>query len=154
MLRFAHIFILLALVLPITCQAQAAAAGEDTAIKALLHKQELDWNRGDLQAFASGYKNSPDILFIGSETARGYANMLARYKRVYPTRESMGTLAFTQIEVQPLDPHFATATGHFHLRRAANAGGDVGGYFLLVLENTTKGWKIVRDDTTVPGAGH
>ena len=35
-------------------------------IRAVLDKQAADWNRGDLEAFATGYKNSPDILFMGS----------------------------------------------------------------------------------------
>ena len=74
--------------------------------------------------------------------------MLAAYKAHYATREAMGTLTFSGLEVQPLDEHFATATGHFHLQRTPKGGGDADGYFLLVLENTSKGWKIVRDDTT------
>lgn len=120
----------------------------DAAIQALLTQQAADWNRGDLNAFASGYKNSPDILFIGHKVNRGYDQMLASYRQVYPTREKMGTLTFSQLEVQPLDVQFATATGHFHLERTAAGGGTADGYFLLVLEHTPSGWKIVRDDTT------
>lgn len=118
------------------------------AIKALLQEQAKDWNRGDLDAFARGYKNSPDILFIGRTVEHGYAGMLAGYKAHYGTRAAMGTLSFTQLEVQPLDAHFATATGHFHLERTAAGGGNADGHFLLVLEQTAEGWKIVRDDTT------
>jgi ketosteroid isomerase-like protein len=65
----------------------------------------------------------------------------------------MGTLSFTKLEVQGLDPHFATVTGHFHLERTTAGGGNANGYFLLVVEKTSTGWKIVRDDTTaLPGA--
>jgi ketosteroid isomerase-like protein len=60
----------------------------------------------------------------------------------------MGTLTFTQLEVQPLDKSFATVTGHFHLERTTASGGNADGYFFLVVENTPTGWKIVRDDTT------
>ncbi len=127
----------------------AGAAPEQTAaIKALLEQQASDWNRGDLDAFARGYKNAPDILFIGRTVEHGYAGMLAGYKAHYPTRDAMGKLSFTGLEVQPLDERFATATGHFHLGRTAKGGGDADGYFLLVLEKTAGGWKIVRDDTT------
>ena len=125
-------------------------SGPSRAIKSLLNQQVADWNRGDLDAFATGYKNSPDILFIGRGVERGYAQMLAAYKARYPTRAAMGTLSFTALEVQPLDERFATATGEFHLARAVASGGDAHGYFLLVLEKTAQGWKIVRDDTTVP----
>jgi len=119
------------------------------AIFALLNHQAADWNRGDIDAFATGYKNSPDILFIGRSIQRGYANMLATYKAHYPTPEAMGKLSFTQLDAQGLDAHFATATGHFHLERTAAGGGPEDGYFMLVLEKTPDGWKIVRDDTTV-----
>jgi ketosteroid isomerase-like protein len=128
-----------------------AATAQDTAAHAfitVLNKSAGDWNRGDLDAFATSYKNSPDILFIGHKISRGYAQMLAAYKTGYPTREKMGTLNFSQLEVQPLDEHFATVTGHFHLERTPAGGGNADGYFLLVMEKTSAGWKIVRDDTT------
>jgi ketosteroid isomerase-like protein len=118
------------------------------AIRAVLDKQVVDWNRGDMDAFATGYKNSPDILFIGSRMNRGYAQMLDGYRKAYSTKEKMGTLSFTGLEVQPLDERFATVTGNFHLERTAAGGGNADGYFLLVFEKTPDGWKIIRDDTT------
>lgn len=117
-------------------------------IRTLLQRQAADWNRGDLDAFATGYKNSPEILFIGKKVEHGYSGMLAGYKAHYPTHEAMGTLSFSDLAVQPLDGRFATATGHFHLERTAKGGGNADGHFLLVLEKTSLGWKIVRDDTT------
>jgi ketosteroid isomerase-like protein len=113
-----------------------------------MDKSVVDWNSGDINAFATCYKNSPDILFIGHSISRGYAQMLATYKSNYATRQAMGTLSFSQLEVQPLDEHFATTTGHFHLERTSGGGGNADGYFLLVFEKTPAGWKIVRDDTT------
>jgi uncharacterized protein (TIGR02246 family) len=129
-------------------QAQGAAPAH--AIRAVLDKQVVDWNGGDMDAFATGYKNSPDILFIGSTMNRGYAQMLEGYRKAYSTKEKMGTLSFSELEVQPLDEHFATVTGHFHLERTGAGGGNADGHFLLVFEKTPNGWKIIRDDTTVP----
>jgi len=123
-------------------------SSEKTAILAMLNKQAADWNRGDLEAFATGYKNSPDILFMGRTIRRGYDQMLDGYRKSFPTREAMGTLTFSNLEVQPLDDHFATVTGRFHLERTAAGGGNAGGFYLLVVEKTPSGWKIVRDDTT------
>lgn len=128
-------------------QKQTAPA-RDAAIRAMMQKSADDWNRGDLDAFATSYKNSPDILFIGRTVRHGYAGMIAGYKSGYPTREKMGMLTFRELEVQPLDEKFVTATGKFHLERTATGGGNADGYFLLVIENTPDGWKIVRDDTT------
>jgi uncharacterized protein (TIGR02246 family) len=137
------------LVVPSLLFAQNATP-EARAIRAVLDKQVADWNRGDMEAFAAGYKNSPDILFIGSKISRGYAQMLNTYRKSYSTKEKMGTLNFSELEVQPLDEHFATVTGHFHLERTAAGGGNSDGHFLLVFEKTPDGWKVVRDDTTVP----
>jgi len=123
---------------------------EAQALREVLDKQVADWNRGDLEAFATGYKNSPDILFIGSKISRGYAQMLDTYRKNYGTKEKMGTLNFSELEVQPLDERFATVTGHFHLERTAAGGGNSDGHFLLVFGKTADGWKVVRDDTTVP----
>jgi ketosteroid isomerase-like protein len=128
-------------------QAQSAAVAQ--AIRAVLDKQVVDWNRGDLESFATGYKNSPDILFMGSKISRGYTQMVDTYRKNYSTKEKMGTLGFTNLEVQPLDANFATVTGNFHLERTAAGGGNADGYFLLVFEKTPGGWKIVRDATTV-----
>lgn len=123
-------------------------SAQSAAILATLNQQADDWNRGDLAAFAKGYKNSPDILFIGQTIRRGYDQMLAGYHTSYPNREAMGKLTFSNLEVQPLDEHFATVTGRFYLERTQAGGGDASGHFLLVVERTDAGWKIVRDDTT------
>ena len=131
----------------LTCTVSAQTP-QFKAILAVINQSAADWNRGDLDTFATSYKNSPDILFIGHKISRGYAQMLATYHSSYPTREKMGTLTFAQLEIQPLDAHFATVTGRFHLERTPAGGGSADGYFMLVVEDTASGWKIVRDDTT------
>ena len=152
MRRLRNLQALAMLTASLTGASTAKAQNPARAIKALLQRQAMDWNRGDMDAFATGYKNSPDILFIGKTVAQGYAGMLAGYKAHYANREAMGQLTFSELAVQPLDAHFATATGHFHLERTAKGGGNANGHFLLVLEKTPAGWKIVRDDTTADDA--
>jgi ketosteroid isomerase-like protein len=126
---------------------KTASQLELDVIKVLL-RQETAWNRGDLDAFAEGYKNSPDTLFINAQIQRGYDSMLAAYHHNYPTKESMGTLAFSALEVHPLGDNFALCIGRFHLDRGKKAGGSADGLFTLVLEKTSAGWKIVADHTT------
>lgn len=148
---FRNVVCLAALLLALNASARQQtppSAAEVHAITSLLNKSADDWNRGDLDSFATSYKNSPDILFMGRTIQRGYAQMLGRYKQAYPNEAAMGTLSFTQLAVQPLDAHFATVTGNFHLERTATGGGNADGYFLLVVEHTPTGWKIVRDATT------
>jgi ketosteroid isomerase-like protein len=149
-LSFAVVIAVLLLIpaLPSASAQASAQPAEKDAILAILNKQAVDWNRGDLEAFATGYKNSPDILFMGRTIRRGYDQMLAGYRKSFPTKDAMGTLSFSNLEVQPLDEHFATVTGRFHLERTAAGGGNAGGYYLLVVEKTPSGWKIIRDDTT------
>ena len=149
-MRTLRFLALIVFVTPSILFAQGAPPAETNAIRGVLDKQVVDWNRGDIESFATGYKNSPDILFMGSKISRGYDQMLNTYRKGYNTKEKMGTLNFTNLEVQPLDKQFATVTGNFHLERTEAGGGNVDGYFLLVVEETPSGWKIVRDSTTVP----
>jgi uncharacterized protein (TIGR02246 family) len=116
-------------------------------IKVLLAQEEA-WNRGDLEAFAQTYKDSPDTLFIANSVNRGFAALLEAYRRNYPNRAVMGTLAFSELEVHPLDDRFAVVVGKYTLERGKKDGGNADGIFSLVLEKTDKGWKIVVDHTT------
>ena len=121
---------------------------DELAVIKVLTKQENAWNRGDLNEFATGYKNSPDTLFIGHQVSRGYEQMLADYRRNYPNKDAMGTLSFTELEAHILDEHYAVVVGHYHLDRGKKAGGNAEGIFSLVLEKTDAGWKIIVDHTT------
>ena len=124
-----------------------ATRQELNIIKVLL-AQENAWNKGDLAAFASGYKDSPDTLFITHQVFRGFAGLLDEYKHDYPNKAAMGTLAYSDLEVHPLDENFAVVIGKYHLERSKKDGGNVEGLFSLVFENTDNGWKIVVDHTT------
>jgi hypothetical protein len=46
---------------------------DSAAIAGVMEKSAADWNRGDIETFATCYKNSPDILFIGHTVSHGYA---------------------------------------------------------------------------------
>src|SRR3984885_1799267 len=107
-MRLFRAFALSIALMTFTMFVQAQNTPTAQAIRSVLDKQVVDWNRGDLESFATGYKNSPDILFMGSKISRGYAQMLETYRKGYSTKEKMGTLNFANLEVQPLDEHFAT----------------------------------------------
>jgi len=130
------------------CCASLAFA-QTQEIEKIMKDSEAAWNRGDLAAFASHYEDSLETTFIGREVVRGGVQaILARYRRAYPTREAMGTLAFSEIEVRPLADGVALTTGKFTLRRSAAAGGDASGRFTLILKRTPEGWKIIHDHTS------
>jgi uncharacterized protein (TIGR02246 family) len=118
-------------------------------VRAVLQHSEEAWNRGDLAAFASYYEDSPETTFIGREVVRGGVEaILERYRRTYPTRESMGKLAFSNVEVRTLAPGVALVTGEFHLERTAAGGGNAAGRYTLILRKTPSGWKIIHDHTS------
>jgi len=121
--------------------------GQLDVIKVLL-MQEAAWNRGDLVAFAESYKDSPDTLFITNTVNRGFAGLVDSYKRDYPTKATMGTLGFSELEAHLLDERFAVVIGRYNLERGKKEGGNATGLFSLVLEKTDKGWKIIVDHTT------
>jgi len=97
--------LLVLLAITTTLHAQAPADGP---IRAMMQKSVDDWNRGDLDAFATSYKHSPDILFIGRKISRGYDQMLATYKAAYGTPEKRALLH------PPGDPAARRPLRHHH----------------------------------------
>ena len=121
--------------------------GELEIVKVLV-AQERAWNDGDLNGFLTGYKHSPQTTFVSGSVQHGSEEMAAHYRSTYPTRDSMGTLSFSDLEPRLLDEHFAMLTGKYHLERNKKAGGNAQGIFSLVFENTPNGWKIILDHTS------
>lgn len=122
---------------------------QTTEIRKILKDSEDAWNRGDLAAFASYYEDSPETTFIGREVTRGGTQaILERYKRTYPTAEKRGRLTFSEIEVRPVAPGLALATGKYTLQRTAAGGGNATGRFTLIVRQTPAGWKIIHDHSS------
>ena len=119
---------------------------DEVAIGKVLQDQQEAWNRGDVDAFLTGYWHSPELTFSGSSgVSRGWDGVLARYKKNYPDRAAMGQLDFSGLEFRFLGPDAALVLGRWHLKREA---GDVGGVFSLVWQRFPDGWKIVHDHTS------
>src|SRR5208337_4157477 len=118
-----------------------AATGEPE-IRRVLDNQVTAWNRGDIRAFMEGYEDSPTTTFVGINVTKGHAQVLANYLQRYPTREQMGTLRFSDLEVRSLGDDYAVVIGRFHLDRIKEAGGESTGMFTLLFRRTPRGWKI------------
>ncbi len=135
--------------LPAVVLFSAVVFGQTADIRQILKESEDAWNRGDLEAFASYYEDSPETTFIGREvTHGGPKDIVERYRKAYPTREKMGTLTFSEIEVRPLAAGVALASGKYQLRRTQAGGGDAAGRFTLILRRTPAGWKIIHDHSS------
>jgi beta-aspartyl-peptidase (threonine type) len=126
-----------------------AALAEDPAaeIRAVLTQQAEAWNRGDIDAFMEHYWKSDELTFSsGGNTTRGWKNTKEGYQRRYPTREKMGQLTFSQLEVTPLGDSAALVLGRWRLQREES---PVGGNFSLVCRKTDGKWVIVHDHTSL-----
>jgi ketosteroid isomerase-like protein len=124
------------------------ASREELDVIKVLLAQEKAWNKGDIDGFMQGFKESPETLFIARQVSKGYNEITAEYKHDYPNRSSMGQLGYSELEVHPLTDKFAICIGHYHLERSRKDGGSADGLFSLVLEETPQGWRIVVDHTT------
>ena len=126
----------------------AQAAAPEQAIRQVLETQQAAWNRGDVDAFMAGYEASDATTFVGAAITRGYKPVLESYRRRYPTKEKMGALAFSDLEIKMLGADYASVLGRWKLERAADAGGNVSGIYTLLFRKTASGWKIILDHTS------
>ena len=147
------ILLTLLLLLPITSmavEAQTSAKQKSAktlaAIRAVLDAQRDAWNRGDVEGYMDGYERSELTVFVsGDNLTRGWQTVLERYKKNYNTREKMGTLTFSDLDVTLLGRDAAVVLGRWHLQRAND---EPHGRFTLVFRRTKQGWKIIHDHTS------
>jgi ketosteroid isomerase-like protein len=116
------------------------------AVRGVLDAQVAAWNRGDIEGFMDGYARSRETVFVsGDKVTRGWQTVLDNYKKGYNTREKMGQLAFSELEITPLGKTSAVALGRWQLTRAQDTPH---GRFTLILRLTPAGWRIVHDHTS------
>lgn len=121
-------------------------ADEAKAIHAVLDAQVAAWNRGDIEGFMEGYERSEKTVFVGSDSVtRGWQTVLERYKKNYDSREKMGTLTFSDLEITPLGPGRALVLMRWHLQRATDAPH---GRSTLIMKRTKQGWRIAYDHSS------
>jgi ketosteroid isomerase-like protein len=125
---------------------QTKAAKDAKAIQAVLDAQCAAWNRGDIEGFMDGYERSEKTVFVGGDTVtRGWQTVLDRYKRNYDSREKMGTLTFSDLEITPLGSDGALVLMRWHLQRAKD---EPHGRSTLIMRRTKQGWKIIHDHSS------
>ncbi len=116
------------------------------AVRAVVEAQKDAWNRGDIEGFIDGYARSADTIFVsGDSVTRGWQTVHDRYQKNYNTREKMGTLTFSDLEVTVVSKDAAVMIGRWHLQRAND---EPHGRFTLIFRKTKQGWKIVHDHTS------
>jgi ketosteroid isomerase-like protein len=116
------------------------------AVRACIEAQQAAWNRGDIEGFMAGYERAETTTFVSGDTVtRGWQTVLERYKQHYDSRDKMGTLTFSDLDIKPLSAFYALADGRWQLGRANDAPH---GRFTLLFRRTGNGWRIVHDTTT------
>ncbi|MBL8915754.1 MAG: nuclear transport factor 2 family protein [Archangium sp.] len=118
-----------------------AAADGGHEVLALIEKQSAAWTRGDLDAFCSVYAD--DAVFVSpSGVTKGRAEVLARYKKKYPTPAAMGKLTLTPIDVRSTADQVSVSakwTLEYPDKPAAT------GHTVVVFVRKGTSWLIVHD---------
>jgi ketosteroid isomerase-like protein len=115
-------------------------------VRAVIKVQEAAWNRGDIDGYMNGYARSGKTIFVsGDKVTRGWQTVRDRYKKKYNTREKMGALTLSELEVMPLSGEAALVLGRWSLKRKAD---NPHGRFTLLFRRTPEGWRIVLDHTS------
>jgi uncharacterized protein (TIGR02246 family) len=152
-------YLLLGILLAATglCRAgstMAATVDDAAAIRQVMDQQQAAWNRGDVSDYMRGYKDAPDTTFVGTSVRKGYRTILDSYRKHYASKEQMGRLTFSALDVRLLpdaggEVRYAAVTGRFHLDRTAHGETSKDdGVFSLLWEKTSDGWKIILDHTS------
>lgn len=140
----------------------AAEQGTEKAleeVRTLIRTQVEAWNRGDLDAFTSGY--AEDAAFLSpSGLTRGRDEVLARYRKRYPDRKAMGRLSLEPIEMRPAAGteftelggarpsrvHGVSVAARWEIAYPEEPGkAPASGLTLIVFRRTRDGWEIVQD---------
>lgn len=137
--------ITVAAILLISVVVSAQESKAQVAIRKVMEDQAAAWNRGDIEGFMEGYWKSEKGTFVSSRVTRGWQQTLDNYKRSYNTREKMGTLTFSDLEITPLSKDAALVLGSWSLKRANDAPG---GKFTLIFRRFKEGWRVVHDHTS------
>jgi ketosteroid isomerase-like protein len=122
------------------------AEPDSNAIRSLLISQQTAWNRGDIDGFMQGYRQSEELRFASGDTVTyGWKATRERYLQRYPDRAAMGKLTFSELQVEVLAPDAAVIFGRFSLQREKDRPH---GIFTLVARKFGEGWRIVADHTS------
>ena len=118
----------------------------ESQICAVLEKQAMAWNQGDIDRFMAGYWKSEETLFVSANgITRGWQSVLDRYRRAYPDRKAMGHLTFSNLEIHIVCSGAAFIVGQYQLEREKDRPA---GIFTLNFRRFPVGWRIVADHTT------
>lgn len=119
---------------------------DESEIIAMLKAQDAAWNRGDIPAFMDDYEKSEQLRFAsGGTVTYGWQSTLDRYLKRYPDKATMGTLAFTDLDVEIIDATNALVFGRWELERDNDRPN---GLFTLHVKKIDGRWVVSSDHTS------
>ena len=139
------ILIVLCFIGSVAAQSEKQKIAIRAEITKVMTDQAAAWNKGDVEGFMQGYWRSEKLTFVSAEVTRGWQQTLDRYKKSYNTREKMGTLTFSDLEIDVFSKDAAKVLGSWSV---AATSGNSGGKFTLIFKRFKDGWKIVHDHTS------
>ncbi len=136
-------FLLVGIHLPALSQYENTARQQ---ISSVLERQKGAWNNGNIENYMNDYWKSDSLLFTsGGNIQRGWNATYDKYKKSYNSKEKMGELKFSELEIKLLSKESAWVFGHWELKRDKD---NPKGVFTLVLRKFKDGWKIIHDHTS------
>ncbi|HYD20079.1 MAG TPA: DUF4440 domain-containing protein [Flavipsychrobacter sp.] len=140
------LFALLLLVFGFVLQSCKDDKNDESAIRQMLEKQVIEWNKGNIEGYMRGYWENDSLVFIGRNgPTYGYVPTLECYKKGYPTVEHMGRLISTITSIRRLSDDYYFIIGKWSLIRNI---GDVSGAYSLLLRKIHGQWVIVVDHSS------
>lgn len=143
-----NLLLLVSIILLISTNVSAQTKNEriSAEIRRVMDAQVAAWNAGEIEGFMQGYWNSPELVFVsGDNVTKGWQPTLDRYKKNYDSRAKMGTLAFSDLQIEVLSKDAAKVLGSWALAREKDTPK---GKFTLIFRKFKDGWKIVHDHTS------
>lgn len=130
----------------LTTLAFSQSKADVSEVNEAMKKQEIAWNKADIEGFMAYYWKSDSLKFIGSKgITYGWQKTLDNYKKSYPTPDAMGVLTFENNTIEQLSPTKIYVIGKWNLKRKE---GDVGGHYTLLWKKINGKWVITVDHTS------
>jgi ketosteroid isomerase-like protein len=125
----------------------AVPAATQQHLTNLMNESAVAWNRGDLDAFLSTYKDDNQTAFMAPQITYGLRDIKARYERSYfKDGKPKAQLSFGDLKFRRLGPAHILMTGRWYLQEPE--GKKTEGYYTLIWEDTEAGWKMIHDHSS------
>jgi uncharacterized protein (TIGR02246 family) len=124
------------------------SATTEQQLAAAMQQSAAAWNRGDLDGFLAVYRDDARTAFMAPTITYGMADIKARYARTYfKNGKPAGRLTYDDLKFRPLGSDHVLMTGRWHLTEP-DTGKKQDGYYTLIWERTSNGWKIIHDHSS------